>query len=328
LPVGTYTVECNDVSGFNKPSNESVTIYANQTTRITLDYEPSNGDEHQHTYEPDAGWYLVSVPISGASPAAFGTVLYSWNPGSGVYETSSVLEPSKGYWANLPANKTVEVTGTAPGSEVITAISSAGWHQIGVPWIYNKTAIQVIRGGETKSWADAVAAGWVRDQVYGYKAPDGAYTTPTALHPWYGYWLYANVSGLSLMLAGSVPPPPSGNSGELVLVPLDLPPMPEVRVTVADLTVGNYPNPVTDVHTTVFRVLGPMAGDVEEIRVNVMDLSGRLVWKASMAGAELTWHTDDLYGQYLANGVYLYQVQVKVFGSWVETGIQKLAILR
>jgi len=92
--------------------------------------------------------------------------------------------------------------------------------------------------------------------------------------------------------------------------------------------VVNYPNPITDVHTTTFRVLGPMAGLVEEIQVRIFDLSGRLVWQGSAAGAELEWHTDDLAGQYLANGVYLYQVQVKVAGEWITTGLRKLAIYR
>ncbi|MEM4531104.1 MAG: DUF11 domain-containing protein, partial [Thermofilaceae archaeon] len=96
----------------------------------------------------------------------------------------------------------------------------------------------------------------------------------------------------------------------------------------AELTVVNIPNPVTDVHTTTFKVLGPMAEQVERMRVRVFDLSGRLVWEGETVGNALDWHTTDFLGRYLANGIYLYQVQVYIAGIWVNTPIQKLAIYR
>jgi len=98
--------------------------------------------------------------------------------------------------------------------------------------------------------------------------------------------------------------------------------------TYVDVWFGNTPNPITDVHTTTFQVLGPMAGLVTEIVVMVFDLSGKLVWQGSAAGAELVWHTDDLAGRYLANGVYLYQITARVAGTSVASGILKLAIYR
>ena len=91
------------------------------------------------------------------------------------------------------------------------------------------------------------------------------------------------------------------------------------------LVVLNYPNPIRDVHTTVFRVLG---AQVERIRVSIYDLTGRLVWRGEAEGNELTWHTDDLTGRFLANGVYLYVVEARVQGAWVRTEARKLVILR
>lgn len=91
------------------------------------------------------------------------------------------------------------------------------------------------------------------------------------------------------------------------------------------LKVVNTPNPVRDVHTTTFTVLGVEA---EAMRVEVYDLTGRLVWKAEAPGNELVWHTEDLTGLPLANGVYLYVTYVKVGGSWVKLEPQKLVILR
>lgn len=91
------------------------------------------------------------------------------------------------------------------------------------------------------------------------------------------------------------------------------------------IAVQNVPNPVRDVHTTVFMVRGIEA---ERIRVEVYDLSGRLVWQAEAPGNELVWHTEDLSGLPLANGVYLYRAYVKVGNTWVVTGVQKVVILR
>ncbi|KUO42565.1 MAG: hypothetical protein APU95_01350 [Hadesarchaea archaeon YNP_N21] len=92
-----------------------------------------------------------------------------------------------------------------------------------------------------------------------------------------------------------------------------------------EMKVLNIPNPVRDVHTTVFTVLGVEA---EGIKVEVYDLTGRLVWKGEAEGNELPWDTRDLTGLPLANGVYLYLVYVKVEGEWIVSNVQKLVILR
>jgi hypothetical protein len=85
------------------------------------------------------------------------------------------------------------------------------------------------------------------------------------------------------------------------------------------------PNPVRDVHTATFAVRGVEA---ERIRVEVYDLTGKLVWKGEALGNELTWHTEDLTGLPLANGVYLYRIYVKVGEGWLFSGVQKVVILR
>jgi len=96
----------------------------------------------------------------------------------------------------------------------------------------------------------------------------------------------------------------------------------------ADLEFTNYPNPIVDVHTTTFAVKGAMAVFVEAIKVQIFDLAGRLVYEAEEAGASLDWHTDSDYGEYLANGVYLYKLYALVNGEWVVSEVKKLAILR
>lgn len=101
-----------------------------------------------------------------------------------------------------------------------------------------------------------------------------------------------------------------------------------VAAAPALLSVRNTPNPVTDVHTTYFHVQATVA--VIAIRVSLFDLAGRLVWDSGWAQNGLAWHLDDLRGRTVANGVYLYQVQVKLQGleTVIASGLQKLAVYR
>ncbi len=290
---------------------------------------PPPSDQETHTFP--AGWSLVSVPLnSGMAAELFGTVAYRWNPATGQYDMPTIIEPTKGYWVNLPSSRTVTDTGHEVTTDVIIDISSKGWHQISAPWSYPKSAIKVIKGTETKFWADAVTAGWVRDDIYGYVATDGAYTTPSTIDPWYGYWVRANVSGLTLKLLYASGTPVSTAYAPMAFAPADLPPMPPAfKPSAATLTFGNSPNPVVDVHTTIFEVKGAAAYLVDTIKVQIFDLSGRLVYSSGeIAGTSVDWHTENDYGETLANGVYLYRMYANIGGEWIESKTKKLAILR
>jgi hypothetical protein len=94
------------------------------------------------------------------------------------------------------------------------------------------------------------------------------------------------------------------------------------------LVVGNEPNPIRSEHTTTFKVTGPKSDLVGAIRVEIYDLSGQLVWREEVQGRETQWHTNDLRGELLANGVYLYRVWVKVGDAWLPTEAQKVAVVR
>ena len=100
------------------------------------------------------------------------------------------------------------------------------------------------------------------------------------------------------------------------------------RLPVGELQVVAIPNPVRDVHTVTFQVRGALVPLVEAIKVKIFDLAGRLVYEKEESGASLDWHTDDSYGEYLANGVYLYKAYVKAGDEWLPTGVGKIAVLR
>jgi hypothetical protein len=235
------------------------------------------------------------------------------------------------------------VNGTTLTGAQSLVLGAAGWQMIGVPYevawgnVTNGGSISVIRGEETKSLAQAVAAGWIYNTIWEWDAPAEAWITTTVsvgmtLAPWNGYWIYTYVDGLTLGFsetAGPVgeSPLPAAMAMETVL--LGNPPMPQPpSLGLAAVRVVNEPDPVTDGHTTTFRVLGICPCSVRGLWIEVYDLAGRLVWQGESEVAVLTWHTQDALGQPLANGVYLYRAQVKIGGEWVTMPLEKLAILQ
>ena len=292
-----------------------------------------------YTYGTVAGWYMISVPLAGVAADLFGTTAWLWNAAAGEYIRATVIEPGKGYWVNIPANKQISIAGDPIVSDVTLNVTTAGWHMISAPWIYPKAKIEVVQGAVTKTWAEAVTAGWVRANIYGFTAVVGAFTTPITMNPWYGYWMRAEVSGLSLRLRHAAGTPvAAAEFGPLaiaaanaptVVAPFDLPAMPPtVGISAENLVFGNFPNPVVDINTTTFAVKGAAAHLVEELKVQIFDLSGELVYEAQVFGNRHDWHTDDNHGELLANGVYLYKLSVLINGQWRVSEVMKVVILR
>ena len=285
-----------------------------------------------HRYGAKAGWYMVSVLRSGGTAAdLFGTTAWGWNPATGAYVAAVTIESAKGYWVNIPANKLVIDAGSPVTTTVSISVTTAGWHMISAPWDYPVDEIRVSRDGMMKSWAEAVASGWVRGDIYGYKATDGAYTTPTIMDPWYGYWMRANVSGLTLwLLYVPAPPPPAVAVAPLAVTPVDLPLLPPggPAASTDRLVFGSFPNPVIDVNTATFFVSGTTAARVETLKVQIFDLAGRLVYAAEETGASILWHTVNNHDEYLANGVYLYKLSALINSEWVISEVRTIVLLR
>ena len=328
-PTDTYTLEVS-------AGGEFETLAEEQQIKDIPDepYQFESTSSAITSIDLSPGWTMVSSPLSGESALdLFGTSVYRWNPATRKYDTPTNIEPTKGYWVKVSEDTMVTATGEQLTSDVTIDISAPGWHQISAPWPYPKDAIQVTKAGLTKSWNTAMAAGWVRGTIYGYKSTDGEYTTPSTINPWYGYWVRAKVSGLTLKLlyasrtpVAPVPPPPTA------FAPMDLPSLPgsmPIAPLPENLEFTNIPNPITDVHTSTFMVTGPTSALVEAIKVQIFDLSGRLVYESGeIPGTSLDWHTDNDYGECLANGVYLYKIYALIDGGWVESDVRKLAILR
>jgi hypothetical protein len=193
----------------------------------------------------------------------------------------------------------------------------------------------VTYNGITKSVADAASAGWILPVAFEYDSQAGSYVIPNVLHVCKGYWVYTYNDNITLTIPFSQPTPPSTSSMSSMRLAAGLTPPPPPSLSdlgetvTGGLVFTNDPNPITDVHTTTFMVKGAMASLVEAIKVQIFDLSGRLVYESEeIPGASLDWHTDNDYGEYLANGIYLYRMYALIGDKWIVSQTKTLAVLR
>ena len=97
----------------------------------------------------------------------------------------------------------------------------------------------------------------------------------------------------------------------------------------SDLDFVCSPSPITDVHTATFTVKGAAAALVTAVKVDIFDLAGQLAYSSEeIPGTSLDWHTNNNYGEYLANGVYLYKMYAKFNDHWIISDTKYLVILR
>ena len=318
--AGTYTVRVTveDAEGTVVVRQYTLEVKAEQ---VTLFAEPFDD------FEDGANWLLLP---------GFPSL---WRVTDGVWHEGENLVAGRGrvayYGHGEPGDPSYETGDRTTGALTSRPIPLAGAVHITVSFDYwrqvesyagefDQTYVQIrFTGGEWKTlWSldsrhPSVAA-WTTYTSTGITVPAGASTVQIRFvfdsvdrfNNRYVGWLVDNVR-IRKAATGS---PLTGLAVPPVL------PRGETR-----LQVFNSPNPIRDVRTTTFAVRGVEA---EAIRVEIYDLSGRLVYTAEVAGGELVWHTDDLAGRYLANGVYLWRAWVKVAGTWIASDLQRLAILR
>lgn len=306
-----------------------------------------HGETNCCTYP--VGWNLISMPVVPDNPAvpspiaaivqaSNGDGFKHYNPVTGLYDTPTSVNGYDGYWLLTNQLLPVCIEGTFPLEKQDIVLSHQGWHQIGtyVDGAYWANT-EVTYNGVTKSVAEAAGSKWILPWVIGYNPQNGSYMYADVLHKCQGYWVYTYHDDITLTIPITAPQPPSTTSVspssiELPegLTPPPPPPLPALGGTVEGaLVFTNEPNPITDVHTTTFMVKGAMASLVEAVKVQIFDLSGRLVYESEeIPGASLDWHTDNDYGEYLANGIYLYKMYALVGSKWIVSQTKTLAVLR
>jgi Leucine-rich repeat (LRR) protein len=349
-----YAIFCEDTNDY---WHDLVIVGENADTGT-----PGGGPDRTHTY--DDGWQLVSIPFVPAGapgpppipPARttmpmsmasdiFGGVLYRWDASAGKYLHPTEVEPQLGYWLKVPpGSKTVSIVGDVITQNISIDVSASGWHMISTPWSYAKADILVSRGTngdgngppplpEIVTWAQAVAKGWVSNTIWGYSC--GEFFSASSLDPWSGYWVRVLDPGeeLVLILQHSQANPTSLDVATASVAAVSVaaePPLPprEILASLEDLSVKVVPNPVADIHTARFYVQANAF--VQQIKVQIFDLAGRPVYESEWGENGLAWHVENLQGEILANGVYLYQVLVRVEGieEPIVSGVGKVAVCR
>ena len=119
------------------------------------------------TVNLNVGWNMVTPGLSSnRTPAQiFGTgflACFRWNPTTSLYVFPTMLSAGEGYWVLMSMAKTVSFYGTLVPAP-FTATLGAGWNQIGNPFelpaAWSLATVTV--GADTKTFVQAVAAGWI-----------------------------------------------------------------------------------------------------------------------------------------------------------------------
>ena len=156
------------------------------------------------------GYTMISLPLvpvtSDVQTLLGGIVgtpvdLYWWSSNglsdsNGGFVTEANIVPGFGYFLKSDAaNVVLNITGTAVTDPSRAIPLQPGWNIIGNPYpsevALRNTYIRKIDTGESKSYEDAVIAGWVGNSLYSYNGSTYDFTlyTDATLRLWQGYWL-------------------------------------------------------------------------------------------------------------------------------------------
>jgi hypothetical protein len=154
------------------------------------------GPSLSHTLQLNAGWNLISTPLTPADQDIADVLapingsyeaVHSWDGTNyGNYypgDTSSTLtkvEPGRGYWIYMNKAGSLEIKGSQ-ASKSISLIS--GWNLVG----YNSTT------GLSAAQALSSVAGKV-EAIYSFNTAANTYEDVTTFQPGAGYWLYSSES--------------------------------------------------------------------------------------------------------------------------------------
>jgi len=157
-----------------------------------------------------AGWSLTGLPLKPAdstAAAVFGDDLsqqfYMFDYNSSIgYLRSSILGSGRGYWLGLLSNATLDVTGV-PYTDSISIPLTKGWNIISNPLAVPilKDSLTVRQSGVTKTYGDAMSAGWIAAGLQTYQP--NSYFSQDTLALWNGYWISALQDNVSLVF---IPP--------------------------------------------------------------------------------------------------------------------------
>ena len=205
-----------------------------------------------------SGWKFLSVPITPQESEPFVNLgddiepfkLYKYDTKLNGYKIYPLdigevdLQTGHGYLTRLSGDVEVDVGGEANVETRELELKYPGWHAIGNPFVkpVNIADLELKLGDATKSFADAVSAGWIEGTLYRWKVDKNgtdAYEAITVdgeikqLTPWDGVWLKTKSAGLMLTI-----PAPAGLDNYIPPLPPSFdPPM---APSISDLKKGEF----------------------------------------------------------------------------------------
>ena len=141
-----------------------------------------------------SGWSLWSAPMDPANDTMtvnlnddFTGYWVTYDYVNNGYTYDGILNETEGYWLGTVQNATIDIKGTALTSNKTMSLSQ-GWDLVSNPLVLEVyvDSLNFTKDETTKSYAEAVIAGWV-NSIYGYS--DSGYESATTFHPWSGYWI-------------------------------------------------------------------------------------------------------------------------------------------
>jgi len=271
--------------------------------------------DHLETRRFLTGWQLVSAPLqpaetssqpmSGIQPSA----AFQLHRYVGEYIQADSFALGVGYWMYVAEPFELSITGLPVEGSFSIRLQRSGWHLIGTPFAaaWDQTSVEYDR--LTRSMSEAASRGVIEDLCIGL-APDGSYTQVDVLMPWNGYWIYSHEPDVVLHFREltSTPSTLFWTAPPAALVP---PGPPQLAAGGAQVSIS--PNP-SHHQPIVFRIDGLLL--VDEIRVRIFNIAGRLIWSETATGRELTWDGIRSDGHEAARGAYLYVVEVRSEDAW------------
>ncbi|MCI0515494.1 choice-of-anchor D domain-containing protein, partial [candidate division KSB1 bacterium] len=260
---------------------------------------------------PNAGWYLISLPVAPANnalSALFPTALsaFSYEPGNSIYLPATNLEPKKGYWLLIPGATTANISGIAVTS--FTEHYQMGWHLLGAV----KGVVNFVNPNDNPDGAVIAAYGWEpNSQQYFSVYPSGT----AQLNEGQGYWLAVlQPCDLTLSSTGSFQkeaPTLKATTAFIQKFGL-LPPSPPFQtqsnlastVLPDHAVLRNYPNPFNPTTEIEYSVL--KAGPVQLEIYNALGQKIRTLTSTVQTPGvyHVTWDGTNETSAGMANGLY------------------------
>lgn len=179
----------------NSPGEDTVTV--------TLSGE---GTTSSFSNKFNAGWSLMSIPLTPNNPSAsnvIGTVinpfyLFGFNDNGG-YVTEDTLFIGSGYWLGIEDTATINVSGLGNTSTINKALNN-GWNLVANPFINNisKSTVKFTKDNQTVTADQAVTLGWIQNSYYEYNTTNSSYVLSDTLKKWKGYWFASLTNNLTM----------------------------------------------------------------------------------------------------------------------------------